>query len=71
MKNKNKDPAKFCLECGSDRVKIIYEGLETDTYECLKCKKKYGVTDIRRLAGFTKKEVEIMDRKDERTRKNK
>ncbi len=50
------------MSCGS-KVKMIYEGLETDTYKCLKCKKKYGVTDLRRLAGFSKKEVEEMDKR--------
>lgn len=59
------------MYCKSDNVKMIYEGLETDTYECLKCKEKYGVTDLRRMAGFTKKEIEEMDRRKQKGKNKK
>ncbi|MDP2906791.1 MAG: hypothetical protein Q8O03_02525 [Nanoarchaeota archaeon] len=60
---KEEDPTKVCILCGSKNVKLVHEGLETDMYKCLDCGKKYGVTDWRRIAGFTKQEIEKMDKK--------
>ncbi|MBU2639341.1 MAG: hypothetical protein KKG75_01395 [Nanoarchaeota archaeon] len=42
---------------------MVYEGLETDQYKCFNCDREYLVSDLRRIAGFTKKEVEKMDKK--------
>lgn len=58
-----KDPRKNCIYCNSSKVKMVYEGLETDQYKCFNCDREYLVSDLRRIAGFTKKEVEKMDKK--------
>ena len=52
MKSKIKDkqdPTKFCIECGSKKVKLTYKGLETDMYYYSHCKKEYGVTYLDRF----------------------
>ncbi|MBS3158306.1 hypothetical protein J4206_03385 [Candidatus Woesearchaeota archaeon] len=51
-----------CMECGSKNTKMYYEGLETDWYKCNDCKKDFGITDHRRIAGFSKREVQEMDK---------
>tara|TARA_Y100000034_G_C6866897_1_gene395233 strand:- start:470 stop:673 length:204 start_codon:yes stop_codon:yes gene_type:complete len=66
-----KSKKQLCINCKSKKTELVCQGLETDTYKCLKCKKRFGVTDLRRLAGFTREEIEEMDREDERSRKNK
>lgn len=45
----NHGSTKFCILCKSKNIKIIFKGLETDLYRCLDCKKRYGVTDLKRF----------------------
>jgi len=70
IKKQNDDPRKVCIKCWSKNVKMSYEGLETDEYTCLDCKHKYLVADWRRIAGYSKKEVDEMDINEKNFEKN-
>ena len=62
MKNKNTNPTKLCVKCGSKNVLMTFWGLETDQYKCENCGEEWLVSDIRRISGYKKKETEEMDR---------
>ena len=43
-----RDYRKLCMYCKSKDIKKICKGIETDTYKCNKCGKKFGITGSRR-----------------------
>lgn len=43
-----KETNKICMFCKSKDIQIINKGIETDTYKCNNCGKKFGITDYQK-----------------------